>query len=104
MQWAAAKGLHNLLIELGKPSQNGTNESLNAKFTDECSAMNWFYSRAHARVITEAWPKHYSGGRPHSRLGHKTPMEFMSEWKNRSTNGAGVYTGSWLKKIDRPTF
>jgi hypothetical protein len=25
-----------------------------------------------------------------SSLGYKTPMEFMSEWKNKSTNGAGV--------------
>ncbi len=30
--------------------------------------------------------------RPHSSLGYKTPMEFMSQWKNKSTNGAGVST------------
>jgi putative transposase len=40
MQWAVAKGLRNLLIEPGKPWQNGTNESFNGKFGDECLAMN----------------------------------------------------------------
>jgi putative transposase len=37
---AVDKGLRNLLIEPGKPWQNGTNESFNGKFRDECLAMN----------------------------------------------------------------
>ena len=81
MQWAAAKGLRNLLIESGKPWQNGTDESFNGKFRDECLAMNWFYSRAHAKVITELWRKHCDEVRLHSSLAYKTPMEFMSVWK-----------------------
>jgi putative transposase len=40
MQWAAAKGLRNLLIEPGRPWQNGTNESFNGKFRDECLAIH----------------------------------------------------------------
>lgn len=36
LQWAAARGLRNLLIEPGKPWQNGTSESFNGKFRDEC--------------------------------------------------------------------
>ena len=32
LKWAAEKGLRNLLIEPGKPWQNGTNESFNGKF------------------------------------------------------------------------
>ncbi|NDG83375.1 MAG: IS3 family transposase, partial [Betaproteobacteria bacterium] len=68
LQWAADKGLRNLLIEPGKPWQNGTNESFNGKFRDECLAMNWFYSRAHAKVIIESWRKHYNAVRPHSSL------------------------------------
>ena len=84
LQWAADKGLRNLLIEPGKPWQNGTNESFNGKFRDECLAMNWFYSRAHAKVIIEAWRQHYNAVRPHSSLDYKTPLEFMSEWGNES--------------------
>ena len=90
LQWATDKGLRNLLIEPGKPWQNGTNESFNGKFRDECLAMNWFYSRAHAKVIIEAWRQHYNAVRPHSSLDYKTPLEFMSEWGNESTNGVRV--------------
>ena len=90
LQWATDKGLRNLLIEPGKPWQNGTNESFNGKFRDECLAMNWFYSRAHAKVIIEAWRQHYNAVRPHSSLNYKTPLEFMSEWRNESTNGVRV--------------
>lgn len=90
LQWATDKGLRNLLIEPGKPWQNGTNESFNGKFRDECLAMNWFYSRAHAKVIIEAWRQHYNAVRPHSSLDYKTPLEFMSEWRNESINGVSV--------------
>ncbi len=90
LQWTADRGLRNLLIEPGKPWQNGTNESFNGKFRDECLAMNWFYSRAHAKVIIETWRKHYNAVRPHSSLEYKTPLEFASQWKPESTTGAGV--------------
>ena len=90
LQWAADRGLRNLLIEPGKPWQNGTNESFNGKFRDECLAMNWFYSRAHAKVLIETWRKHYNAVRPHSSLEYQTPLEFVSKWKPDSTIGAGV--------------
>jgi putative transposase len=91
LQLATDKGLRNLLIEPGKPWQNGTNKSFNGKFRDECLAMNWFYSRAHAKVIIEAWRQHYNEVRPHSSLDYKTLLEFMSEWGNESTNGDSVF-------------
>lgn len=31
------------LVEPGKPWQNGTNESFNGKFRDECLSMEWFH-------------------------------------------------------------
>jgi putative transposase len=42
LEWAVERDLHNLHIERGKPWQNGTNESFNGMFRDECLAMNWF--------------------------------------------------------------
>ena len=90
LQWAADRGLRNLLIEPGKPWQNGTNESFNGKFRDECLAMNWFYSRAHAKVIIETWRKHYNAVRPHSSLEYQTQLEFVSKWIPESTTGASV--------------
>ncbi len=52
--------------------------------------MNWFYSRAHAKVIIESWRKHYDAVRPHSSLEYQTPLEFVSQWKSESTTGARV--------------
>ncbi|PJI76678.1 putative transposase, partial [Polynucleobacter brandtiae] len=98
LEWAVAKGLHNLHIEPGKPWQNGTNESFNGKFRDECLALNWFYSRQHAKVIIETWRKQMTKGnpfrdnliRPHSSLDYQTPLEFVSEWRNNLNPGAHV--------------
>jgi putative transposase len=91
LQWAADRGLRNLLVEPGKPWQNGANESFNGKFRDECLAVNWFYSRAYANFIIETWPKHYNDARPHSSLEYQTPLNFVSQWKSESTTGAVVY-------------
>ena len=90
LEWAVERALRNLHIEPGKPWQNGTNESFNGKFRDECLAMNWFHSRAHAKVIIEAWRKHYNLIRPHSSLDYQTPAEFVAGWQKELTMGARV--------------
>src|SRR5690606_37782778 len=36
LQWAVDEKLETVLIEPGKPWQNGINESFNGKFRDEC--------------------------------------------------------------------
>jgi len=90
LEWAVEQGLHNLHIEPGKPWQNGTNESFNGKFRDECLAMNWFYSREHAKVIIETWRKHYNLIRPHSSLDYQTPSEFVAGWQKELITGARV--------------
>ena len=87
---AAEKGLRNLLIEPGKTWQNGTNESFNGKFRDECLSMNWFYSRSHAKVIIETWRKHYNAVRSHPSLEYQTPPGLVSRWKSESTTGANI--------------
>jgi putative transposase len=90
LKWTADRGLRNLLIGPGKPWQNGTNESFNGKFRDECAAMNWFYSRAHSKTIIETWRRHYNALRPYFSLKYQTSLEFVSQWKPESTTGAGV--------------
>ena len=64
------------LIEPGKPWQNGVVESFNGKFRDECLSMEWFRSRAEAKVVIESWRRHYNDVRPHSSLGNLTPTAF----------------------------
>jgi putative transposase len=69
-------GLDPALIDPGKPWQNGTNESFNGKFRDECLCMEWFRTRAEAKVRIETWRQHYNEVRPHSSLGKQTPKAF----------------------------
>jgi len=76
LKWSLNSGLETALIDPGKPWQNGTNESFNGKFRDECLAMEWFRTRAEARVMIEVWRKHYNEVRPHSSLGKLTPAAF----------------------------
>ena len=76
LRWALACGLDNARIDPGKPWQNGTNESFNGKFRDECLAMEWFRTRTEAKVMIEMWRLHYNDVRPHSSLGKQTPTAF----------------------------
>lgn len=65
------------LSQPGKPWQNGTDESFNGKFRDECLSMEYFRNRTEARVVIEQWPQHYNEVRPHSALGYLTPAQFI---------------------------
>ena len=65
-------------IEPGKPVQNAFVESLNGKLRDECLTLLWFRSLAHARDEISRWRHHYNAERPHSALGYRTPLEFLS--------------------------
>ena len=76
LRWAVTNRLETALVEPGKPWQNGTNESFNGKFRDECLSMEWFRTRSEAKVVTEEWRRHYNEVRPHSSLGQQTPAAF----------------------------
>ena len=78
LRWISESGIGTAHIDPGKPWQNGTNESFNGKFRDECLSMEYFRSRAEARALIEAWRKHYNTVRPHSSLGGLTPAEFKA--------------------------
>lgn len=76
LHWAAKECLDIALIDPGKPWQNGTAKSFNGKFRDECLAIEWFRSRAEAKVVIEQWRRHYNEVRPHSSLGNMTPQAY----------------------------
>ena len=78
LRWLSSSDIDTALIDPGKPWQNGTNESFNDKFRDECLSLEWFRSRAGAAVLIEVWRRHYNEVRPHSGLGYLTPQEFIN--------------------------
>jgi len=88
LSWIIAQGIETALIELGKPWQNGVAESLNGKFRDECLSLEWFRSRAEAKVVIEAWRRHYNEVRPHSSLGYLTPAAFVAQLANAAPRDA----------------
>lgn len=64
--WAYKHGITLEYIAPGNPMQNGTAESFNGKFRDECLSRHWFVGLQDARRIIEAWRLDYNEVRPHS--------------------------------------
>ena len=79
LRWLADQNIDTAHIAPGRPMENGTNESFNGKFRDECLSMEWFRTRAEAAVVIEAWRKDYNGIRPHQSLNDLTPSEFARQ-------------------------
>jgi putative transposase len=88
LEWATKESLQLALIDPGKPWQNGTNESFNGKFRDECLSMEWFRNRIEAKVVIGDWRVHYNTVRPHSSLDYRTPNEFIATLGDNLTTGA----------------
>ena len=82
--WLQREGIETAFIAPGKPWQNGTNESFNGRFRDECLNMEYFRNRAEARAVIEGWRVHYNQERPHSSIDYMTPSAF----RRRTTEGA----------------
>jgi putative transposase len=69
MGWAQTHGIRHILIEPGRPMQNGYIESFNGRFRDECLNVHWFESLEDASTKIEAWRRDYNESRPHTSLG-----------------------------------
>ena len=88
LEWLGKAKIETALIDPGKPWQNGDNESFNGKFRDECLSLEWFRSRAEAKIVIDTWRRHYNHVRPHSSLKDLTPIEFKTRYD--SVNQAAV--------------
>jgi putative transposase len=84
LRWVQAAAIETAFIDPGKPWQNGTDESFNGKFRDECLNLEWFRNRLDAKVGIERWRRHYNEERPHMSLGDLTPAEFKSQIQSQS--------------------
>jgi putative transposase len=77
-RWAHEHGVRLFFIDPGKPMQNGSIESFNGRFREECLDQCWFTSLAEARRIIEAWRLDYNLRRPHTSLRMRTPAAFAA--------------------------
>ena len=72
-EWLGKVGVTTLYIAPGSPWENGYSESFNGSLRDELLNGEIFYSLAEAKVLIEAWRRHYNTVRPHSSLGYRPP-------------------------------
>ncbi|ELY7133697.1 IS3 family transposase [Pseudomonas aeruginosa] len=87
--WTQQNGIQHLLIEPGRPMQNGYIESFNGKFRDECLNEHWFTSLAQSRDVIAEWRRDYNQVRPHSSCGRIPPAQFAANHRTQ-TNPTAV--------------
>jgi putative transposase len=88
MAWAQAHRIRHILIEPGRPMQNGYIESFNGKFRDECLNEHWFQTLAQARAAIATWRQDFNEVRPHSSLGRIPPARFAEQHRQRAGDAA----------------
>jgi putative transposase len=86
--WAQSHGIRHILIEPGRPMQNGYIESFNGKFRDECLNEQWFETLYQARAAIGIWRKDYNELRPHSSIGRIPPALFAERHRQRAGDAA----------------
>jgi putative transposase len=97
LRWVQTVAIDPAFIDPGKPWQNGTDESFNGKFRNECLTVEWFRNRLEAKVGIERWRRHYNEERPHMSLGDLTPAEFKRQIKSQSGSLMEAQTGAVLQ-------
>ena len=90
--WTLRHGIRHLLIEPGRPMQNGYIESFNGKFRDECLNEHWFTSLEQARAVIAEWRRDYNEVRPHSSCGRIPPARFAANHRAQHENNAVSFT------------
>ena len=73
LAWTQKHSIRHILIQPGKPMQNGYIESFNGKFRDECLNEQWLPSLVAARDLIADWRRDYNEVRPHSSCGRIPP-------------------------------
>jgi len=77
-----------LLIEPGRPMQNGYIESFNGKFRDECLNEHWFETLQQARSAIATWRQDYNEVRPHSSCKRMPPAHFAALLRQQAAEAA----------------
>jgi putative transposase len=88
MGWAQTHGIRHILIEPGRPMQNGYIESFNGKFRDACLNEQWFETLQQARSAVALWRLDYNAVRPHSSCSRMPPARFAQQHRRRAGDAA----------------
>ena len=86
MGWAQAHGIRHILIQPGRPMQNGYIESFNGKFRDECLNEHWFETLPQAKAAIAIWRQDYNEVRPHSSCRRMPPAKFAALHRQNSAD------------------
>ncbi|WP_375140676.1 IS3 family transposase [Ideonella paludis] len=86
--WTQEHPIRHILIESGRPMQNGYIESFNGKFRDECLNEHWFQSLSQARTEIAAWRSDYNEVRPHSSIGRIPPAKYAEQLRRQAGDAA----------------
>ena len=86
--WTQQHGIAHLLIEPGRPMQNGYIESFNGKFRDECLNEHWFQNLRQARAEIAAWRSNYNEVRLHGSIGRIPPAEYAEQLRRQNGDAA----------------
>lgn len=62
----------------GKPVDNSVCEAFNGSLRRECLSRHWFASLAEARTELASRRADYNNHRPHTSLGHQSPVQFRT--------------------------
>jgi putative transposase len=92
--WLERHRIEHILIQPGRPMQNGYIESFNGKFRDECLNEHWFETLMQAREIVRVWVQDYNEERPHSSLGRIPPRRFAHLHRRQAADGGIQQTPS----------
>jgi putative transposase len=86
MAWTQSHGIRHILIQPGRPMQNGYIESFNGKFRDECLNEHWFETLPQARHAIAVWRTDYNEVRPHSSCRRMPPAKFAALHRQHAAN------------------
>lgn len=84
MGWASSQGIQHILIQLGRPMQNGYIESFNGKFRDERLNEQRFDKLTQAKSVISTWRQDYNEVRPHSSLRRIPKAKFAELHRKRA--------------------
>ncbi|GFE91884.1 hypothetical protein GCM10011488_68380 [Steroidobacter agaridevorans] len=101
LRWPTETNIDTAHIDAGKPWQNGSNESFNGKFRDECLNMQWFKNRIDAKMLIEKCRQEYNEIRRNSSLGQFTPLQFKQTLSTTTADRFPHYTMRLAEPCDK---